>query len=79
MATEKSQNDDYRTATAGKIAGVEVTLEFEGNEEVADKLYADLAGRAEELRQIIEEGIHPDATEPAMRVRWEEYWKKQQE
>jgi len=60
----------------GDIGDCEVTINVEGPEDTAEKIQMDLQSRAEELRQIIEEDIHPDATEQVYRIRWEDIYQE---
>jgi len=62
-----------RHEVTGEVGDTKVQIIIDGPESEAEKLHSDLRSRAEELRQIIEEGEHPDATRPPVRVDWEEY------
>ena len=65
--------------TVGEIGGIEVEITVEGEpESEAEKIHSDLVGRADELRQILYENIHPDATEPPIRVKWEDVYHERQ-
>lgn len=70
--TDSTTDDTYRLETFGEIAGVDVTVVVEGDDEhLADLIHMDLTSRGDELNQIIELERHPDATEPPTRVDWE--------
>lgn len=68
-------DSDYQLIE-GNIGSVTVEVTVEGDEDLAEMIYFDLVGRAQELRQMVEEDIHPDATEPTYHVPWEDLYKE---
>lgn len=63
-----------KNTTEGEILGVDVTITVKGDDEqLADLIHSDLVGRAEELNEIVEAGVHPEATRPPTSVDWVAY------
>lgn len=58
--------------TDGVIDTTEVEIRVNGDDEhLAELIHSDLVARADVLNQIVELGIHPEATMPPSRVDWE--------
>lgn len=62
--------------TIGEL-DVEVSI-VGGDEELANLVYADLVGRADELKQMVDYDIPPEGTEPHIRAKWDEYLAERQ-
>lgn len=61
-------------STTGDIGNLEVTLEIEGeDEELANAVYADIVGRLDEIKQMVDEDIPPEGTHPPMGFDWGAY------
>jgi hypothetical protein len=61
--------------TTGDIGGLEVTLTIEGDDEqLANLIYADIVGRLDEIKQMLDEDIPPEGTHPPMSADWEAYY-----
>jgi hypothetical protein len=58
--------------TDGVIDTVEVEITVVGEDEhLAQMIERDLVSRADVLNQIVEAGIHPEATQPPTKIDWE--------
>jgi|APHM01.1.fsa_nt_gi hypothetical protein len=58
----------------GYIADLEVTLTIDGpDEHIANLCYADIVGRLDEIKQIVEEDIPPEYTSPTMTADWDSF------
>lgn len=73
---QETVDDDgrYSVQTDGVINHVEVEIRcvaFPEEEHLAELIHQDLVSRADEINQIVELDIHPEATTPTNRIGWE--------
>lgn len=58
----------------GDVGPASVTVEIESDDEqLANRLYADLVGDLERIRQIVEDGVDPTEAEGHMSADWTSY------
>lgn len=59
--------------TVGNLGDVEVTITIDGDEELANFVYADLVGRFDVLKRSVESDTLPEEVERMMSARWKDY------
>lgn len=63
-----------RQKTTGDIGDATITVTIESDDEpLANRIYADLVGRADELKQMVEEDVPQEETMPPMTADWASY------
>lgn len=69
--SEKVGDGVHRTETVGEIGDVEVAISIEGdNELLAGLILSDLESRADEIKQMVDNGIRPEGTQPIANIDW---------
>lgn len=60
-----------RASVNGDVDGVDVEITVKGEDDkLVNLVFSDLKGRADELSQMVDEGIHTEETMPPLSVRW---------
>lgn len=78
MNSDRHDDGTFRTKTTGDIADLEVIISVKGDDEqLASMIEADLSGRADEIKQMIDHGIPPEMAERQYEIEWERYLKEE--